>query len=33
MPQCNSTMSFGRHFAADKLMLSVGSQNLAGATQ
>jgi len=26
-------MSFGRHFAADKLMLLVGSQNFAGATQ
>jgi len=26
-------MSFGRHFAADKLMLLVGSQDFAGATQ
>jgi len=26
-------MSFGRHFAADKLMLLAGSQNSAGATQ
>jgi hypothetical protein len=28
-----SAASFGRHFAADKLMLRVGSQNFAGATQ
>jgi hypothetical protein len=28
-----SMMSFGRHFAADKLMLPVGSHDHAGATQ